>query len=651
MPYWRNFEYISVRLKSVSISQYKNLQNFTLNFDGASFIDVFVGKNGSGKSNLFEALIEIFRHLDELGRADNDISFDYRLSYEIEGQDTEIEWKAAKLRINKDEDRKTLGQTPFPDNVLIYYSGHNTTVSSLVAKYETMFRGRIKGANLEDSRRFLGIGQEYKALLLAVLLAQPADSKAHTFIREKLGIASLGVTKPGTEQVSEPVLRVDLQRPDYARVSEKQRYDIDSVDTATRYWRPVGITKDFLDTLSVCIWENTEELTVEEGYFPNNDRYVLYLSISKLQEKFVGKWQELFRQFDNLKTLGMLSAISVPLRLTAGTEGNVSHFSDGQFQSVYIYSIIELFKDRNCLILLDEPDAFLHPEWQFDFLRQVFDITDAATKTSHVLMSSHSASTITCAHDSVINLFEFDGKKVALTKVNKADIIKSLSAGLITFSESEARLNINNFLQSTSGDVLFTEGVTDELILEIAWSKLYPDMSCPFGIQNAFDRIFLRNLFSREELKNNFPGRKMFALFDFDEAYDDWNGLKKTCDEITDPIKGLAKQLKHLDHYALLLPVPDVGIIKRQVLDDTGKPWGRGQDSHLSIELLFFQERWIGEWFVRRTASAGAEIIEFSGDKVKFAKDVVPTLDAAYFSVFRPLFHFIKSKCAGGAPA
>ena len=52
-----------MRLKSVNIEQYKNLKDFSLSFDGSSFIDVFVGKNGSGKSNLFEALIEIFRHL------------------------------------------------------------------------------------------------------------------------------------------------------------------------------------------------------------------------------------------------------------------------------------------------------------------------------------------------------------------------------------------------------------------------------------------------------------------------------------------------------------------------------------------------------------------------------------------------------------
>ncbi|EQD57015.1 hypothetical protein B1A_11292, partial [mine drainage metagenome] len=151
------------------------------------------------------------------------------------------------------------------------------------------------------------------------------------------------------------------------------------------------------------------------------------------------------------------------------------------------------------------------------------------------------ASTITTASEKYINLFELEGSKVVVTKVSKADVIKSLSAGLISFSESEARLNIHHALKNSSGAVLFTEGITDEMILEKAWSKLYPTVQSNFEVQNAFDRIFLRNLFSREELSNNFPGRAMFALFDFDEAFDDWNGLKKHCDLETDPYKGLSK--------------------------------------------------------------------------------------------------------------
>ena len=575
-----------MRLKSVFISQYKNLKNFTLTFDGASFIDVFVGKNGSGKSNLFEALIEIFRHLDELGLADNDIAFDYLLRYEIGGLETEVEWKDGKLRINKDEDRKKLGQTPFPDNVLIYYSGHNTTVGELVAKYEAKFRGRVKDANLEDSRRFIGIGPEYKALLLTVLLVQPEDGKAHTFIRQKLGIHKLGITKPGTDQISEPVLRVALHRPDYARGSEKEKDNIDPVETATSYWRPVGITKDFLDTLTICTWNNAEKLIVNEGYFPNEDSYVLYLSISKLQEKFAGKRQELFRQFDNLKTLGMLSDISTPLRLVTGIEGNINYFSDGQFQSVYIYSIVELFKDRNCLILLDEPDAFLHPEWQFDFLRQVFDITDAAAKTSHVLMSSHSAATLCHLEEQRITLFKIEDSIVSCFKRSKKEVVHELSDSFIQYSEDESKLQIDNVIRSSLRPILFVEGPSDVSILNFAFKKLYPDEDISILIQDAFDRGFMRTLLARHELFTKYPDKQFFALFDFDDAYEDWRDLGGT-HIVTDVELGLCRKLDGKNAHAFLLPIPN-NALKAQVWDDTNPNEKIKPNPQFCVEHIFW---------------------------------------------------------------
>ncbi|GAB4181211.1 MAG: hypothetical protein Tsb0017_21010 [Geothermobacteraceae bacterium] len=49
-----------MRLTSLYIGQYKNLRDFSLKFDGGSFIDVFVGKNGTGKSRRFEAPSQIF---------------------------------------------------------------------------------------------------------------------------------------------------------------------------------------------------------------------------------------------------------------------------------------------------------------------------------------------------------------------------------------------------------------------------------------------------------------------------------------------------------------------------------------------------------------------------------------------------------------
>jgi len=625
-----------MRLQSIYINDYKNLKNFKLDFDGQSFIDVFVGKNGTGKSNLFEAIIKIFQHLYEFDKGDTELDFDYTLKYEIENKETEISWLSGKLVIQGKE-RKTIGKTPLPDNVLIYYSGHNETVAELVQKYEDAFRKRIKAADIKDSRAFIGIGPEYKQLLLASLLMQSKRNKAKRYICQKLGIKTVA-----------PLVKLILQRPSYAK--DKSAYDIVNNDETDRYWKPEGITQTFLNRLSLCINEDSGSPVRSEGYFPlggadnSGDYYILYFSIEEIQKEFNDlSAQELFRQFDNLKTLGMLQEISILITRQDGTEAGIAQFSDGQFQSVYIYSIIELFKDRNCITLLDEPDCFLHPEWQFDFLNQVFDITDTTAKNNHVLMSSHSAATITSLSESHISIFEIKGNKIVVNRITKSDVIKSLSAGLITLSESEARLSIHHVLNNTSGAVVFTEGITDEMILETAWSKLFPGEARRFEIQNAFSCGFLRNLIKDGEMFRNYPDRIFFSVFDFDKAYDDWNQLGTEIQ--SDPCKCLTKKHSTCEAYSLLLPVPQNHIISKQVINpNNGKTYG--SKSLLTIELLFHGIKGLDKYFVVDIERTDG-FLKFISDKAKepFAKDVVPTIEPIHFEVFRPLFEFIKSKC------
>lgn len=49
-------------------SRFKNLENVEVDFDEDHLMTVVVGRNGSGKSNVLEALVAIFRNLD-LGEA------------------------------------------------------------------------------------------------------------------------------------------------------------------------------------------------------------------------------------------------------------------------------------------------------------------------------------------------------------------------------------------------------------------------------------------------------------------------------------------------------------------------------------------------------------------------------------------------------
>ncbi|BEO32842.1 AAA family ATPase [Serratia bockelmannii] len=613
-----------------------------MDFD-ESDIDVFVGKNASGKSNLFEAIVEIFRHIDQFEQEGNTIIYDYGISYEIDHVITKIEWNGGRLLINGTEGHRKLNKLPFPDNILIYYTGHNTTISGLIDRYREIFQRKIKGAGFSDSRKFIGIGSSYKNLLLSLIISQRDGSPAREYILNKLKIGKLGITIPGTKNVTEPVIRLRLNRPEYAM--NKANFNIKINDKTDRYWKVEGIAKVFLDELTQCSWDNAEQLSINEGYFQDGDYYILLISIKKMQDLFENRWGDLFLQFDSLDVLGMLADITVPLRLTSDIEGDIGTFSDGQFQSVYIYSIAEFFKNRNCVTLLDEPDAFLHPEWQHQFINQVRDISPVTLHKNHILLTTHSASTIASFSQEDIKIISSEENKTNICKTNKSEVIRDLSSGLISFSETEARLVLNQFLKTSSGNVLFTEGVTDEIILSTAWSKLNPNRPCPFGIQNAFDRNFLRVLFSRDDLKVNFPERKMFALFDFDDAYNDWKGLKGQ-GLIDNPYYGLAKKLNYEHHYALLLPVPKDTGIRDQVIDEYNVAWGARGGSHLSIELLFYKENVLEKWFSKRSVLGGGSIIEFVGDKAEFAKKIVPTLSVESFEIFRTLFDFVEDKCS-----
>jgi ABC-type Mn2+/Zn2+ transport system ATPase subunit len=623
-----------MRLRSVWISQYKNLRNFSLAFDGDGFIDIFVGKNGSGKSNFLEALIEIFDHVFAFDADAAGPGFDYAISYEIGGAATSLAWRESMLAINGDGPRRTIGATPLPDNVLIYYSGQNDNVGALLGRYEDRYRRRLRRAETAIGSRFIGIGSACKKLLIVVLMLLPEENLARQYLCRKLGILS-----------NRRTVSIILKRPQFASAGEH-----DPFDDAQRFWGAQGAVRTFLDQLLGCI---EGEFTPGSIYDREQDRYFINCNLDAFRASLgENAAEEIFRSFDALRIVEMLDDIGIALALEGLEISQLNHFSDGQFQSVYIFAVAELFKRRNCVILLDEPDAFLHPEWQFDFLDQVSAISAEAARTNHILLSSHSASTIAAKCDSRIRMFTAGAEGVATEEPDKAAIVRSLSAGLITFSETEASLNIEQLLKSSNRSVLFTEGVSDVEVIEIAWRKLNGASACPFDVIQGFDRGHLRNLLSRDELYQNHNGRLFFGLFDFDEAFGDWirvGGLKPHqvaaggCEQ---PVveDGLICQRNGRPGYAILLPVPLVSSVRGQVCNHTtGNTFG--EQSSFTIELLFHDVPGLESHFaVDPEHPAGWR--RFIGNKVSFAQNVVPGIDVQYFEPFRPMFNFIQAKIA-----
>jgi predicted ATP-binding protein involved in virulence len=626
-----------MRLKEIHIKgTYKNLQDFKVSFEGDNFLEVFVGKNGTGKSNFFEAILEIFKHLSE---EDYLIRFNYSMSYEINEETVFLEWEGVNW-INKEKQKITPDKSKLPENILVYYSGHNKTIGNLLntsnKNHKKLLDSKRKNDNLlsEVTRLFTGIDTQYKSLLLSVILLQENENKAKIFIKDKLGISTIGNE-----------IRLDFKRPDYA--SNKIKFNEFVEDE--RFWEAKGYFKTLLNKIWGIGTYNFDGFRDQGLFGEKEDGYVLYKSFNSFKESFTSySALELFIAFDNLKTIGYLDDLKIDVTLTSGKTIKIDQFSDGQFQSVYIYALTELFKDKNCITLLDEPDSFLHPEWQHKFLNQVNEISDASAKTNHVLMSSHSGITLIPFEKERVKYFDFkaDGS-INNYPLIKRIAIEKLSNSLIGYTEQEQILSIVNTIQIENKPVLFTEGKTDPIIIKEAWNKLYPEHEIPFIPFYAFGHRFVSQIMQDPEVIGDMNGLPIFGLFDFDKGFNTWNGFSTNNIE-NDIHKGLVKQIKSIEGnppknvYAIMLPAP-VGLeITNQVINPAnGNHWG--DRSLMAIEHLFMHHPNLTDSFIV-DESRPDSFKKFTGSKVRFAKDVVPTIDKEYFEVLEPMFEFINEK-------
>ncbi|MCX6280026.1 MAG: AAA family ATPase, partial [Bacteroidetes bacterium] len=65
--------------------------------------------------------------------------------------------------------------------------------------------------------------------------------------------------------------------------------------------------------------------------------------------------------------------------------------SEGEQQAIIIRGLIELVNNENTLFLFDEPDTYLHPSWQRNFIESINDLSkNAEYNNSQFLITTHS---------------------------------------------------------------------------------------------------------------------------------------------------------------------------------------------------------------------------------------------------------------------
>jgi hypothetical protein len=218
------------------------------------------------------------------------------------------------------------------------------------------------------------------------------------------------------------------------------------------------------------------------------------------------------------------------------------------------------------------------------------------------------------------------------------------------YSEKEQILSIINAIGIEKKPVFFTEGSVDPIIIKQAWYKLY-DADIPFIPFYAFSCSYLRQLMQDDRIHREMGNKPVFGLFDFDNAYNEWNGLKgeTVCNEVSE---GLCKRINGRNAYAFLMPVPPNDAIRRQVIKnaDTGTTFG--SDSQCEIEHLFYGDPLTADFFTEEATPGGGIkiVIKVDDRKEQFAREIVPRLNKSYFEVFRPLFQRVTRIIEGANP-
>lgn len=369
-----------------------------------------IGQNGTGKSNLIEALITIFRDVD----LDREAAFDYTLEYNIRSRVVRIEADTAKQKrpyVWVDDKAESQGyllknRELLPTHVFAYYSGRNERIETLFQEHQRRFNQRqeittdevlsehllenFTGSEsdiraIEDAKRrrearlkqagddrlrrlFYCRGGHSQLVLLACLLS---DDPVFQKVLRNLHIESL-----------ESALFV-LKEPH--RLREKRRsgkFDEQELNEGDpRFWYARGnVVSEFLDKLWQVAWAPIEQEATKQIDFRGRTekQKQLYLYVpnqDKLKQlgELVGSTDSFFRYAEGAYIGDLIDEVRITVKKRDEHGGKVSftHLSEGELQVLTVLGLMRITREDHCLFLLDEPDTHLNPIWKLRYFDDI----------------------------------------------------------------------------------------------------------------------------------------------------------------------------------------------------------------------------------------------------------------------------------------
>lgn len=348
-----------MRITKLSIKRYKNLQDFSWELNADYPIAVIVGKNGSGKTNLLEAIITIFQDLqlysDRDQRNKSLPKFDFELAYQHGNDNDKINIKNnGKLEITKNGEKVPLSQLEtlrqdaahgkdiLPKSIFVYYAGTSNRLNNLTFKSIRQYRELAEKSDSQSAPSqplFYYEPLHYRCVFF-VLLISNLESIKKDFLKD-----------------------LEIKSLDYVRFIIKRPNGNDSRDENSFWNAPV-----YLQRFLMFIREKSDLKFFDK----NRRRLTCQISAKIFDDEFVSSFgfeRGVFQELSNLVLTQYLQNIEIYFKKNETKETlEFADLSEGEWQRIAIRGAMEIFQGEETLFLLDEPDTFAHPRWQWEFV-------------------------------------------------------------------------------------------------------------------------------------------------------------------------------------------------------------------------------------------------------------------------------------------
>ena len=512
-----------MKLKKLTIKKYKNLIDFNVDFETGNGLSILIGNNGSGKSNVLEALSGIFANAYSSHSIHR---FIYSLTYEIKGREVKLEqtmyrcqyYVAGKVIAIKE----LTAQGLLPTNVIALYSGEDKRWwRNYYEPFYLNFTKNVKAGvanNLSPKMYYINKYYWDIALLSLIYSAAEDDKK---FLRKIIGTDSVDhILLFYTESVTQPckseLLKSFLKTVNLFSAHSKEP----NGDPISLY---VMTKENVLQTFGVNVCEDSFAF---KGFYMFVDAKFL----NSKPEDFNYYEKQLFDYFVQAYMPKDKKVIKNIELIYNGF--SAKDLSEGEKKLILIRAVLSFVADENSLILFDEPDANIHEGRK----QELYDLFAEYCKYDRqMVVTTHSPIIAQLAKEKELLMLEQENGKATLLTDEKIDKIKRLSG------TSWDVIGQGMMLKSNRPLVVF-EGKTDVMYVKRAFEMLkssvpeYTDLNVDFLNANGAGNVksFVDNL------KEFVPDSKKIIIF-FDRDNAGRNGAQA--------VTGVSKDDEKIAHY------------------------------------------------------------------------------------------------------